>query len=222
MTDAVFTPPAGKDILGHPRGLAYLVFAEAWERFSYYGMQALLVLYLTQYLLLPEHVHAVAGFEQFKGAVAAAYGWLSQTFGLGDGSNELATPIATAAAITGVYSAGVYATPMIGGWIADRFLGRTTTVALGALFMVAGHFLMAFDVAFVDPPFAQSLWASSLDALQSRGWLKPVALVYVEAPVGTEPGVPAGWTLHRESRAGDVRFALYRASRGLPAGAGLG
>lgn len=79
-----------------------------------------------------------------------------------------------------------------------------------------------FDVAFVDPPFAQSLWASSLDALQSRGWLKPVALVYVEAPVGTEPGVPAGWTLHRESRAGDVRFALYRASRGLPAGAGLG
>ena len=79
-----------------------------------------------------------------------------------------------------------------------------------------------FDVVFVDPPFAQSLWASSLDALQSRGWLKPVALVYVEAPVGTEPGVPAGWTLHRESRAGDVRFALYRASRGLPAGAGLG
>ena len=149
MTTTTFIPPAGKSILGHPRGLWYLVFAEAWERFSYYGMQALLVLYLTQYLLLPEHVGAVAGFEQFKGAVAAAYGWLSQTFGLGDGSNELATPIATAAAITGVYSAGVYATPMIGGWIADRFLGRTMTVALGALFMVAGHFLMAFDVAFV-------------------------------------------------------------------------
>lgn len=144
-----FIPPAGKDILGHPRGLWYLVFAEAWERFSYYGMQALLVLYLTQYLLLPEHVGAVAGFEQFKGAVAAAYGWLSQVFGLGDGGNELATPIATAAAITGVYSAGVYATPMIGGWIADRFLGRTLTVALGASFMVLGHFLMAFDAAFV-------------------------------------------------------------------------
>lgn len=148
MTTA-FTPPAGKDILGHPRGLWYLVFAEAWERFSYYGMQALLVLYLTQYLLLPEHVGNVAGFEQFKGAVAAAYGWLSQVLGIGDGGNELATPIATAAAITGVYSAGVYATPMIGGWIADRFLGRTNTVALGAIFMVAGHFLMAFDVAFV-------------------------------------------------------------------------
>ena len=144
-----FTPPAGKDILGHPRGLWYLVFAEAWERFSYYGMQALLVLYLTQYLLLPEHVGAVAGFEQFKAAVAGAYGWLGSVFGIGEGGGELATPIATAAAITGVYSAGVYATPMIGGWIADRFLGRTTTVALGAIFMVVGHFLMAFDVAFV-------------------------------------------------------------------------
>lgn len=149
MTTTTFIPPAGREILGHPRGLWYLVFAEAWERFSYYGMQALLVLYLTQYLLLPEHVDAVAGFEQFKSAVGAAYGWLGQVFGIGDGGSELTTPIATAAAITGVYSAGVYATPMIGGWIADRFLGRTTTVAIGALFMVAGHFLMAFDVAFV-------------------------------------------------------------------------
>ncbi|MEZ5995476.1 MAG: MFS transporter [Hyphomonadaceae bacterium] len=148
-TVAAFTPPAGKDILGHPRGLAYLVFAEAWERFSYYGMQALLVLYLTQYLLLPGNIEHVAGFPEFKAAVAGAYGWLGQAFGIGDSGNELATPIATAAAITGVYSAGVYATPMIGGWIADRFLGRTNTVALGALFMVAGHFLMAFDVAFV-------------------------------------------------------------------------
>jgi len=57
---AAFTPPAGKEVLGHPRGLWYLVFAEAWERFSYYGMQALLVLYLTQYLLLPENVAHVA------------------------------------------------------------------------------------------------------------------------------------------------------------------
>jgi POT family proton-dependent oligopeptide transporter len=146
---AVFTPPAGKDTLGHPPGLWYLVFAESWERFSYYGMQALLVLYLTQYLLLPEHVGAVAGFEQFKGAIGAAYGWLDQAFGIGDGNSELVTPVATATAIVGVYSAGVYATPLIGGWIADRLLGRTLTVTIGALFMVAGHFLMAFDVAFV-------------------------------------------------------------------------
>lgn len=140
--------PTGKDIFGHPRGLAYLVFAEAWERFSYYGMQALLVLYLTQYLLLPEHVRGVAGFEQFKAAVGTAYQWLGYLFGRADGG-ALVTPVATAAAITGVYSAGVYATPLIGGWIADRFLGRTNTVALGASLMVLGHFLMAFDVSFV-------------------------------------------------------------------------
>lgn len=136
MTDAAFTPPAGKDILGHPRGLAHLVFAEAWERFSYYGMQALLVLYLTQYLLLPEHISAVAGYVPFHGFLQSIYG-------------DLATPVATAAAITGLYSAGVYFTPMIGGWIADQFLGRTMTVTIGALFMVAGHFLMAFDVSFI-------------------------------------------------------------------------
>jgi POT family proton-dependent oligopeptide transporter len=133
---AVFTPPAGKEVLGHPRGLWYLVFAEAWERFSYYGMQALLVLYLTQYLLLPENVEHVAGFSAFRHFLESLYG-------------PLATPVTLAAAITGLYSAGVYFTPMIGGYIADRWLGRTTTVTIGALCMVAGHFLMAFEVAFV-------------------------------------------------------------------------
>ena len=133
---AVFTPPAGKEVLGHPRGLWYLVFAEAWERFSYYGMQALLVLYLTQYLLLPENVEHVAGFSAFRHFLESLYG-------------PLATPVTLAAAITGLYSAGVYFTPMIGGYIADRWLGRTATVTIGALCMVAGHFLMAFEIAFV-------------------------------------------------------------------------
>lgn len=136
MTHAVFTPPAGKDILGHPRGLWYLVFAEAWERFSYYGMQALLVLYLTQYLLLPGNIEAVAGYVPF-------HAFLQSIFG------ELGTPLATAGAITGLYSAGVYVTPIIGGWLADQFLGRTLSVTIGALLMVAGHFLMAFDFAFI-------------------------------------------------------------------------
>ena len=133
---AAFAPPAGKELLGHPRGLWYLVFAEAWERFSYYGMQALLVLYLTQHLLKPESLGHVAGFEPFRHFLESLYG-------------PLATPVTLAAAITGLYSAGVYFTPMIGGYIADQWLGRTTTVTIGALFMVAGHFLMAFEVAFV-------------------------------------------------------------------------
>ena len=95
-TGEAFTPPAGKDILGHPRGLAYLVFAEAWERFSYYGMQALLVLYLTQYLLLPGHVEQIAGFEPFKAALETLYGGLQWILGQGTAS-QLTTPIAISA-----------------------------------------------------------------------------------------------------------------------------
>jgi POT family proton-dependent oligopeptide transporter len=133
---AAFVPPAGKDVLGHPRGLWYLVFAEAWERFSYYGMQALLVLYLTQYLLLPGNAESIAGFAAFRSFLEGLYG-------------PLATPVTLAAAITGLYSAGVYFTPLIGGYVSDRWLGRTKSVALGALLMVAGHFLMAFEAAFV-------------------------------------------------------------------------
>jgi len=134
--EAIPARAPGKDILGHPRGLWYLSFCEAWERFSYYGMNALLVLYLTQYLLLPGHIEHVAGYTQFKALLEAAYG-------------PLATPIAIGTAVTGLYSMGVYITPVLGGLLADRVLGRTATVVLGCLLMVAGHFLMAFDVSFV-------------------------------------------------------------------------
>lgn len=128
--------PAGKEAFGHPRGLWYLCFCEAFERFSYYGMQALLVLYLTQYLLLPGHIEHVIGFAQLKSVLEGLYG-------------PLATPVAIGAAVTGIYSSGVYITPLIGGFIADRILGRTATVIIGCVLMVLGHFLMAFDVSFV-------------------------------------------------------------------------
>jgi POT family proton-dependent oligopeptide transporter len=151
--------PAGKDILGHPRGLWYLSFCEAFERFSYYGMLALLVLYLTQYLLLPGHVEHVVGFTQFKAGLEAFYGFFDWLFGsighLFGGPapsgrvTEFPTPVAVAAAITGLYSSGVYITPIIGGFLADRVLGRTLTVTIGCVLMVAGHFLMAFDASFV-------------------------------------------------------------------------
>lgn len=136
MTDTTWAPPAGKDVLGHPRGLGYLVFCEAFERFSYYGMQSLLVLYLTHYLLVPGNMEQIAAYVPFHGFLQSIYG-------------ELATPVATAAAITGLYSGGVYLTPILGGLIADQWLGRTKTVAAGALIMVLGHFLMAFDTMFV-------------------------------------------------------------------------
>ena len=123
------------EILGHPRGLFYLVFAELWERFSYYGMQALLVLYMGQQLLLPGHVEHVAGFAAFRAWIDAVYGPLSTA--------------ALASVIFGLYAGGVYLTPLAGGFIADRVLGRTATVTIGALLMVLGHFLMAFEVSFL-------------------------------------------------------------------------
>lgn len=117
--------------LGHPVGLGYLAFTEAWERFSYYGMQTLLVLYMTKYLLLPEHADNVALFGPFS----ALYGGL--------------TGQALASAIFGTYAASVYLTPILGGLLADRVLGKRRTVLLGAITMAAGHFLMAFDLTFL-------------------------------------------------------------------------
>jgi proton-dependent oligopeptide transporter, POT family len=119
------------DFLGHPRGLWYLAFTEAWERFSYYGMQSLLVLYMVKYLLLPGRIEHVAAFDSFR----KLYGGL-------DGQ-------ALASAIFGTYAATVYLTPIFGGFLADRLLGRRRTVLLGALTMAAGHFLMAFEPAFL-------------------------------------------------------------------------
>jgi POT family proton-dependent oligopeptide transporter len=131
--DAMATDRA---FLGHPRGLAYLAFAEAWERFSYYGMQTLLVLYMVRKLLLPGHVEHIAGFSGFRVALERAYG------------GPLST-VALASAIFGLYTGLVYLTPIAGGAIADRWLGRTRTVTIGALLMAAGHFMMAFDVSFL-------------------------------------------------------------------------
>ena len=117
--------------LGHPKGLGYLAFTEAWERFSFYGMQALLVLYMVNYLLLPGPVSEVAGIEQLR----SLYGGLEgQAF---------------ASAIFGTYAACVYLTPIFGGLLADRLLGKRRTVLLGAVTMALGHFLMAFNVTFL-------------------------------------------------------------------------
>ncbi len=95
-----------KTFLGHPRGLVILFFTEMWERFSYYGMRALLVLYLTQHFLF--------GPAEAQGIYAA-------------------------------YAALVYLMPVIGGMIADRYLGSRKAVIIGAVLLVLGHFTMAFE-----------------------------------------------------------------------------
>lgn len=67
-----------------------------------------------------------------------------------------------------------------------------------------------YDVVFLDPPFAANLWGDAARALEAHGRLLDSAWIYVESPAGAEPELPRNWALHREGRAGEVRFALYR------------
>lgn len=93
-------------ILGHPKGLFVLFFAEMWERFSYYGMRALLIFYLTKH-------------------------WL-----FSDGESGI---------IYGAYTALVYIMPVVGGYLADHYLGQRKAVLFGAVLLTLGHFFMAFE-----------------------------------------------------------------------------
>lgn len=124
-----------RTFFGQPVALAYLSFTEAWERFSYYGMTAILVLYMSQTLLLPGHVGGIAGFGGFRAAMESVFGPM--------------TTLALASQIMGLYTGLVYFTPVIGGWVADRWLGRRLAVMIGAMLMSAGHLAMAFDVSFL-------------------------------------------------------------------------
>jgi POT family proton-dependent oligopeptide transporter len=140
MTGAIKDPAADvvrsdRAFLGHPIGLAYLSFAEAWERFSYYGMLGMLTLYLMTQLLLPGHVENVAGMAGLRSLIESMRGPLSVT--------------AFATQISGLYGGLVYLTPIIGGLVADRALGRKMTVTIGAVTMACGHFLMAFEMPFL-------------------------------------------------------------------------
>jgi POT family proton-dependent oligopeptide transporter len=134
------TRPAEKkgmpgDLFGHPRGLTFLFATEMWERFSYYGMRSLLVLYMIQYLLKPAQADKVLGLGIFHRALEAVFG-----------------PLATqpfASQIYGFYTGLVYLTPIFGGLLADRLLGQRRTVILGAGLMAVGHFMMAFEHLFL-------------------------------------------------------------------------
>ena len=97
-------PADAKTFLGHPRGLYMLFFAEMWERFSYYGMRAILIFYLTKHFLFTE------------------------------------TP---AYAIYGAYTSMVYITPVLGGYLADKYLGARKAVLAGGVLIAIGHLLIA-------------------------------------------------------------------------------
>ncbi len=129
------SPDAGPDLFGHPRGLAFLFATEMWERFSYYGMRALLVLYMVKYLLQPAAAGSVLGLASFRAALETVFGPLDLQ------------PLASQ--IYGFYTGFVYLTPILGGLLADRALGRRRTVILGAALMAIGHFMMAFEHLFL-------------------------------------------------------------------------
>lgn len=129
------TAGARQEFFGHPKGLTYLFSTEMWERFSYYGMRSLLVLYMVKYLLLPGHVETIAGFPALRGALEGVFGPLA------------IQPLASQ--VYGLYTGFVYLTPIFGGLLADRVLGQRRTVIIGAVLMALGHFMMAFQQLFL-------------------------------------------------------------------------
>ena len=122
------------EVLGHPKGLYMLFFAEMWERFSYYGMRALLIFYLTKH-------------------------WLFD-----DGKSNL---------IYGAYTNLVYITPVLGGYLADRYLGQRKAVLFGAILLACGHFLMAVEgTGGMDDPTINVFWAALSFIIVGSGFLK--------------------------------------------------
>src|SRR5215467_419375 len=126
---------APRDLFGHPRGLSFLFSTEMWERFSYYGMRSLLVLYMVKFLLLPEHAEKVIGLATLRNFYQGIFGQLeNQPF---------------SSHIYGLYTGLVYFTPFFGGILADRYLGQHRTIVIGASLMAVGHFMMAFEPLFL-------------------------------------------------------------------------
>ncbi len=124
-----------KEIFGHPKGLFYLFFTEMWERFSFYGMRALLVLYMTKSLFINiEQGHQVFGFGALKTLLEGMMGHLSN-----QGLSSM---------IYGLYTGLVYLTPIFGGLIADRMIGQKRSIYVGGALMAIGHLLMAVESMF--------------------------------------------------------------------------
>lgn len=133
---AIASRPAPTDLFGQPRGLWVLAGTELWDRISFHGMLAMLVLYMTGDLLVaPARVATIWGWSSYRHAIEGVFGPLS--------NQALATQT------FGLYYAGIAAMPLIGGWLADRLIGRRAAVSAGALLMTLGHFSFAFDRSFL-------------------------------------------------------------------------
>ncbi|MDC7785556.1 peptide MFS transporter [Rhodoplanes sp. TEM] len=156
-------PPPRAELFGHPRGLVVLFGTEMWERFSYYGMRALLVLYMVKYLSEPERAERVLGWAELRGALELVTGPLG--------------PQPFASWVYGFYTGLVYLTPLLGGLLADRVLGQRRTVVLGAALMAAGHFMMAFETL---------LFPALLTLILGNGAFKPNIVTQVGGLYGAD------------------------------------
>jgi len=122
------------EVVGHPKGLFVLFLAEMWERFSYYGMRALLIFYLVQHWMFSD---------------------------------------SEASVIYGAYTALVYITPVVGGYLADRYLGQRKAVVFGAVLLTIGHFFMAFEgTGGQDDPTINVFWLALALISVGSGFLK--------------------------------------------------
>jgi len=142
MTPTAYDDRADGTFYGHPRGLFVLCATETWERYSYYAMRALLVLYMRDVLLARGEWNDVWGMS----TLARAYGAPDD-----DAPDDVRDKqvLALASRLYGLYTACVYLTPLFGGYLADRFFGAHPLILVGASLMGCGHAALAHRPAFL-------------------------------------------------------------------------
>ena len=155
---AITTVTKGEEFAGHPKGLFVLFLAEMWERFSYYGMRALLIFYLVQHWLFTD---------------------------------------SEASVVYGAYTALVYITPVVGGYLADKYLGQRKAVLFGAVLLTLGHFAMAFegDGGQADPVI-NVFWLALALIIVGSGFLKAnISVIVGQLYPRTDVRRDAGYTI---------------------------
>lgn len=160
------TPLVSDELFGHPKGLYVCFFTEMWERFSFYGMKALLLLYILKYHLFGDD----AGYD-----------------------------------LLGAYGGLVYAVPVIGGLLADRYLGMRKAVVLGGVLLVLGHLGMAFEgeqarlvngVVVRDEAALQVFYLSLALIIMGVGFLKPnISTIVGRLYPPNDPRLDSGFTI---------------------------
>jgi len=164
MTPAL--PAQSNDLFGHPKGLYVCFFTEMWERFSFYGMKALLLLYILKYHLFGDD----AGYD-----------------------------------LLGAYGGLVYAVPVVGGLLADRYLGMRKAVVLGGTLLVLGHLGMAYEgeqarmvngVVVRDETALQVFYLSLALIIMGVGFLKPnISTIVGRLYPPNDPRLDSGFTI---------------------------